>query len=52
MQAPTVRILAGRDERFVISCAEEVSIWPRLAQHHQIYTQELILTSALRQEID
>ncbi|KAI0699877.1 hypothetical protein C8T65DRAFT_580765 [Cerioporus squamosus] len=51
-QTPTVRILAGHDNRFVISCPEDVSVWRPLAQHHKIYTQELILTSALRQEID
>ncbi|RPD54429.1 hypothetical protein L226DRAFT_493972 [Lentinus tigrinus ALCF2SS1-7] len=51
-QTPTVRILAGHDNRFVISCPEDVSIWRPLAQHNKIYTQELILTSALRQEID
>ncbi|TBU24360.1 hypothetical protein BD311DRAFT_702198 [Dichomitus squalens] len=51
-QTPTVRILAGHGNRFVISCPEDVSIWRPLAQHHKIYTQELILTSALRQRID
>ncbi|TFK90623.1 hypothetical protein K466DRAFT_543199 [Polyporus arcularius HHB13444] len=52
-QSPTVRVLAGHDNRYVISCPEDVSIWRPLAQHdHKIYTQELILTSALRQEID
>ena len=51
-QTPTVRILAGHDDRFVISCPEDVSIWRPLAQHHKIYTQELILTSALRQVVD
>lgn len=51
-QTPTVRVLAGHDKRFVISCPEDVSIWRPLAQNHKIYTQELILTSALRQEID
>ncbi|KAI0779277.1 hypothetical protein C8Q74DRAFT_1258208 [Fomes fomentarius] len=50
-QNPTVRIMAGHENRFVISCPEDVSIWRPLAQHHKIYTQELILTSALRQEI-
>lgn len=43
--------MAGHENRFVISCPEDVSIWRPLAQHHKIYTQELILTSALRQEI-
>lgn len=51
-QTPTVRILAGHTNRFVISCPEDVSIWRPLAQHHKIYTQELLLTSALKQEVD
>ncbi|KAI0744292.1 hypothetical protein C8Q80DRAFT_889499 [Daedaleopsis nitida] len=50
-QSPTVRILSQHN-RFVISSAEDVSIWRPLVEHnHKIYTQELILTSALRQEV-
>ncbi|OSD06683.1 hypothetical protein PYCCODRAFT_1382487 [Trametes coccinea BRFM310] len=52
-QTPTVRILSGHDDRLVISCPEDVSIWRPLVEHeHLVYTQELILTSALRQELD
>ncbi|KAI0328357.1 hypothetical protein GY45DRAFT_1326498 [Cubamyces sp. BRFM 1775] len=52
-QTPTVRMLNGHDDRFVISCPADVSIWRPLAEHgHPVYTQELILTSALRQELD
>ncbi|KAI0665873.1 hypothetical protein C8Q78DRAFT_480053 [Trametes maxima] len=52
-QTPTVRMLNGHDDRFVISCTEDISIWRPLVEHgHQIYTQELILTSALRQELN
>ncbi|KAI0630063.1 hypothetical protein C8Q77DRAFT_1063909 [Trametes polyzona] len=51
-QTPTVRMLNGHDERFVISCPDDVSIWRPLVEHgHNVYTQELILTSALRQEL-
>ncbi|KAH9892440.1 hypothetical protein C8Q73DRAFT_698027 [Cubamyces lactineus] len=52
-QTPTVRMLNGHDDRFVISCPADVSIWRPLVEHgHPVYTQELILTSALRQELD
>ncbi|KAH9915024.1 uncharacterized protein BXZ73DRAFT_106335 [Epithele typhae] len=51
-QSPTVRILDGHDNRFVISSPGDVSIWRPLVKHHPIYNQELILTSALKQEID
>ncbi|KAI8972183.1 hypothetical protein BD414DRAFT_448733 [Trametes punicea] len=52
-QTPTVRMLNGHDERLVISCPADVSIWRPLVEHgHSVYTQELILTSALRQELD
>ncbi|KAI0646001.1 hypothetical protein C8Q79DRAFT_967346 [Trametes meyenii] len=52
-QTPTVRMLNGHDDRFVISCAEDASIWRPLVEHgHPIYSQELILTSALRQELN
>ncbi|KAI0355785.1 hypothetical protein OH77DRAFT_1424737 [Trametes cingulata] len=52
-QVPTVRMLNGHeDDRFVISCPADVNIWRPLAEHgHPVYTQELILTSALRQEL-
>ncbi|KAI0369629.1 hypothetical protein BV20DRAFT_967587 [Pilatotrama ljubarskyi] len=52
-QVPTVRILNGHDDRFVISCPADVNIWRPLVEHgHPVFTQELILTSALRQELD
>ena len=47
-----MRILAGHPNRRVISCPEDISIWRPLAQHHPIYNQELILTSALKQNVD
>ena len=52
-QSPTARILKGHDNRFVISCAEDLSIWRPLSQHgYPIYSQELILTGVLKQQID
>ena len=51
-QSPTMRILANHENRKVISCAEDVSIWRPLAEHHAIYTQELILTSTLMQDVE
>jgi len=52
-QLPTARILGANENRHVISCPADVSIWRPLLQHrHTIYTQELILTAALRQDID
>ena len=47
-----MRILAGSSKRRVISCPDDMSIWRPLAQDHPVYTQELILTSALKQEVD
>ena len=52
-QPPTVRILAGHDKRFVISCPADVSIWrPLSEQGYPIYSQELILTGVLKQELE
>ncbi|KAH8102204.1 hypothetical protein BXZ70DRAFT_986996 [Cristinia sonorae] len=51
-QAPTVRTLKNGN-KFVISCAADKSVWRSLAeQNYPIYTPELILNGALRQEID
>jgi mediator of DNA damage checkpoint protein 1 len=49
---PTPRIISSNSNRHVVSCAEDVSIWRPIAKKHPIYTHELILTSALRQEIE
>jgi hypothetical protein len=51
-QAPTVRILNSAPNRYVISCPDDISIWRPLTKYHNIYTQELLLTCALTQEID
>lgn len=48
-----MRILKGHENRFVISTPADVSIWRPLAEHgFPIYSQELVLTSVLRQEVD
>ncbi|TFK35317.1 hypothetical protein BDQ12DRAFT_714751 [Crucibulum laeve] len=50
---PTARILAANPDRHVISCPEDIAIWRSIAaQNYPIYSQELILTSALRQDIN
>jgi hypothetical protein len=54
-QNPTVRALSGKSsgqQHFVISCAEDVSIWRPIAEAgHAIYSQELLLSAALTQEM-
>ncbi|KAI0318294.1 hypothetical protein OF83DRAFT_1116811 [Amylostereum chailletii] len=51
-QTPTVRMLEGKTDHYVISCAADRSIWsPLVSAGHTIYTQELVLNGALRQEI-
>ncbi|KZT63813.1 hypothetical protein DAEQUDRAFT_770249 [Daedalea quercina L-15889] len=52
-QTPTVRVLAGHAYRHVVSAPADRSIWRPLVQAgHRVYNQELILTSALKQEVD
>ena len=52
-QNPTVRILKGHDNRFVISSPADVSIWRPLSEAgYPIYSQELILTSVLKQDVE
>ncbi|KAI9461073.1 hypothetical protein F5148DRAFT_1215805 [Russula earlei] len=53
-QNPTLRMLTDKrsDRHYVISCLEDVSIWRPFAEAgHAIYSQELILSAALTQEI-
>ncbi|KAI0033880.1 hypothetical protein K488DRAFT_46775 [Vararia minispora EC-137] len=51
-QNPTARVLDGKTDHYVISCDEDISIWRPLSEAgYTIYTTELILTSALVQEI-
>ncbi|KAF8625140.1 hypothetical protein AX17_006918 [Amanita inopinata Kibby_2008] len=49
---PTARIINANPGRHVISCPEDASIWRPIAEHYPIYTQELVLTGALKQSID
>ncbi|KAJ6497507.1 hypothetical protein C8R45DRAFT_129169 [Mycena sanguinolenta] len=49
---PTLRLLENDPRRHVISCEEDKAIWQQIAMVHPIYTVELILTCALRQEVD
>ncbi|KAK0212813.1 hypothetical protein DFS33DRAFT_1284670 [Desarmillaria ectypa] len=51
-QTPTIRILKSSSNRHVISCAEDISIWRPIAQQFPVYTQELVLTGALKQEVE
>lgn len=51
-QQPSVRILETHPDRHVISCKEDKALCTPIAAFRQIYTQELILMSALRQQID
>ncbi|KAK0225943.1 hypothetical protein IW262DRAFT_726268 [Armillaria fumosa] len=51
-QTPTIRVLKSSSNRHVISCAEDISIWRPIAQQFPVYTQELVLTGALKQEVE
>jgi hypothetical protein len=50
---PTVRILKGKVNRYVVSCQEDKAIWRPLVQSgFKAYSPELVLRAALRQEIE
>ncbi|KAI9457707.1 hypothetical protein HD554DRAFT_2042292 [Boletus coccyginus] len=50
---PTVRILKGKANRYVISCQEDQAIWrPLMREGFKVYSPELVLRGALRQEIE
>ncbi|EEB95820.1 hypothetical protein MPER_05153, partial [Moniliophthora perniciosa FA553] len=51
-QTPTQRILDASEDRHVISCPDDASIWRPFAGNHPVYTHELLLTGILKQEID
>ncbi|SJK97533.1 uncharacterized protein ARMOST_00785 [Armillaria ostoyae] len=51
-QTPTIRVLKSSSNRHVISCDEDISIWRPIAQQFPVYTQELVLTGALKQEVE
>jgi hypothetical protein len=49
---PSLRILETHPHRHVISCSEDVAMWKQIAFARPIYSKELVLTCALRQEVD
>ncbi|KAG9311151.1 hypothetical protein JVU11DRAFT_8217 [Chiua virens] len=50
---PTVRILAGKPNRYVVSCEEDKAIWRPLVQEgFKVYSTELLLRAALVQKIE
>ncbi|KAF7362376.1 hypothetical protein MVEN_00584400 [Mycena venus] len=49
---PSLRLLETDTRRHIISCPEDVAIWQQIAISHPVYDKELVLTCALRQEID
>ncbi|KAF8877711.1 hypothetical protein BD779DRAFT_1677212 [Infundibulicybe gibba] len=51
-QTPSARILSASPNRHIISCADDVAIWRPIAQIHPVYSHELLLTAALKQEIE
>jgi hypothetical protein len=52
MSKPTVRILNANENRHVISCAADRSIWrPLVEEGYTIYSTELVLLALLTQEI-
>ncbi|KDQ26961.1 hypothetical protein PLEOSDRAFT_168763 [Pleurotus ostreatus PC15] len=50
-QAPTSRTF-NSENKYLISCPEDASIWRPFAQHRPVYTTELVLSGALKQEVD
>lgn len=53
-QQPSLRIIrASPENRHVISCNEDISIWrPIAVEGYKIYTQELLLAGVMKQEIE
>ncbi|KDQ07132.1 hypothetical protein BOTBODRAFT_616780 [Botryobasidium botryosum FD-172 SS1] len=52
-QTPTSRVLSSAKDRYVLSCAEDASIWRPLAtQGITIYSADLVLTGVLKQQLD
>lgn len=47
-----LRNLNARPNRYVISCPEDEGIWKPLLPQHKIYSQEFVLTGALKQEAE
>ncbi|KAF9499450.1 hypothetical protein BDN71DRAFT_1442113 [Pleurotus eryngii] len=50
-QAPTSRTF-NKENKYLISCPEDASVWRPIAQHRPVYTTELVLSGALKQEVD
>jgi len=52
-QQPTARIInASPENRHVVSCKEDIAIWrPMAAQGIPIYSQELVISGVLKQEM-
>lgn len=52
-KVPTARILAADPtNRHVVSCKEDKSVWKGFADQYPVYSTELILQSALEQQVD
>lgn len=53
-QSPSLRIIrAAPENRHVISCKEDISIWrPIAAEGYKVYTQELLLAGIMKQQIE
>lgn len=52
IQPPTARIIGGKGKNFAISCLEDISIWRPIAlAGHTVYSQEVLLTGALTQQL-
>lgn len=52
-QTPTLRILKSSPNRVVISSPGDIAIWRPLAEAgFPVYSQELVLTGMLKQEVD
>ncbi|KAJ7188855.1 hypothetical protein C8R46DRAFT_877027 [Mycena filopes] len=52
-QQPSLRTLETDTNRHVISCTKDAALWRQIAENGRpIYNYELVLTNALRQEID
>jgi len=53
-QSPSLRIIkAAPENRYVISCKEDISIWrPIAVEGYKIYSQELLLAGIMKQQME
>lgn len=52
-QTPTLRLIQNGNNRYVISCMEDISIWRNMAENGiEIYTPEFVLMGVLTQKLD